>query len=155
MKRTRRRRDFEAEDLNVAPLMNLFVAIVPLLLFSAVFVSLASIDLSAPQRSPAGAAGDDFALVVRLTPSGWWVDARGAASVAVAKGDRDALQAELDRQHAAHPAHTEALVVCEDAVAYEEIVRVLDTAALAGFPDCSLLGAASSRALAAAAGARP
>lgn len=157
MKRAQRRRqrNFSAEDLNVAPLMNLFVAIVPLLLFSAVFVSLASIDLSAPQRSESSAAADDFALVVRLTSSSWWVDARGAASVAVPKGNREELLQVLDRIHAAHSDHTQVLVVCEDQVAYEEIVQVLDATALAGFPDGSLLGAATSRTLAAHQGAQP
>jgi len=123
----------------VAPLMNLFVAIVPLLLLSAVFVSLSSIDLSAPTRTEA-APQDDFVLAVRLTPQHWWVDARGESSVAVSRNDVAALHAVLDRHHQERPGHTSVLIACGPQVEYEEVIRVLDVATLAGFPDCALVG---------------
>lgn len=136
-----RERNTNAEELNVTPLMNLFVAIVPLLLLSAVFVSLASIDLSTPTRSQAPRSQGDFVLAVRVTARNWWVDARGEGSVRLEKGDSEGLLQVLAAQQAAHPTHTSLLLACEDSVEYEEVVNVLDVAALAGFPDCALVGA--------------
>jgi biopolymer transport protein ExbD len=120
--------------------MNLFVAIVPLLLLSAVFVSLSSIDLSAPTRSQQASQPDDFVLAVRITPQNWWVDARGEGSLAVESDDVEALHAILWKHHERRPGHTSVLVACDDEVEYDEVIRVLDVATLAGFPDCALVG---------------
>lgn len=142
MRRSTRRksRNTGAEDLNVAPLMNLFVAIVPMLLMSAVFVSLAGIELSLPQASAAPQQAADFMLALRITESGWQVDARGEASVRLEKGDGNGLLQALEALHAAHPEHSSVLVACTETVPYAEVVQVLDLAALAGFPDCALAG---------------
>lgn len=139
-RKKRRSRQVSAEELNVAPLMNLFVAIVPLLLLSAVFVSISSIDLSAPTRTEPVSPSDDFVLAVRVTPQNWWVDARGDASVAVDRNDTDTLWSVLDQHHQQRPGHTSVLVACAQQVEYEEVIRVLDVATLAGFPDCALVG---------------
>lgn len=139
-RRKRRPRQISAEELNVAPLMNLFVAIVPLLLLSAVFVSLSSIDLSAPTRTQTASQPDDFVLAVRITPTNWWVDARGEGSLALEPDDTEALYAVLEKHHQARPSHTSVLVACAETVAYDEVIRVLDVATLAGFPDCALVG---------------
>ena len=143
MRRSKRRRERAsgAEELQVAPIMNLFVAIVQLLLLSAVFVSVTSIELGAPVQSELPQRADDFALVLRITGRDWWVEARGTSPLQVAKGDADTLLRALDTLHAAHPQHTSVLVACEASVAYAEVVRVLDLAALAGFADCALVGA--------------
>ena len=139
-RKKRRSRQVSAEELNVAPLMNLFVAIVPLLLLSAVFVSVSSIDLSAPTRSESASQPDDFVLAVRITPENWWVDARGDGSVAVERHDTETLWSVLDQHHQERPEHTSVLVACAENVEYEEVIRVLDVATLAGFPDCALVG---------------
>jgi biopolymer transport protein ExbD len=139
-RKKRRSRQVSAEELNVAPLMNLFVAIVPLLLLSAVFVSISSIDLSAPTRSEPLEQVDDFVLAVRVTPQNWWVDARGESSVAVERNDTETLWRVLDQHHRQRPSHTSVLVACAERVEYDEVIRVLDVATLAGFPDCALVG---------------
>jgi biopolymer transport protein ExbD len=124
--------------------MNLFVAIVPLLLLSAVFVSVTSIDLGTAGRSDAPQEENDFQLILRVTPGAWWVDARGETSTRVDKGDSDGLLGVLDTLHAAHPEHTSVLVACANDVEYSEVVAVLDMAALAGFADCALVGLSAS-----------
>lgn len=143
-----RERSTGAEELNVTPLMNLFVAIVPLLLLSAVFVSVTSIDLSTPGRNaePVPQKKSDFVLAIRITSANWWVDARGESSSRVEKGDVETLLSVLDKMHEAHPEHTSVLMACEDGVHYEEVVMVLDAAAVAGFPDCALVGASTRQA---------
>ena len=141
-RKRRRQPVVSAEDLNVGPLMNLFVAIVPLLLLSAVFVNMSSIDLSAPTRSEAAQTQpNEFVLAIRVTPQHWWVDARGEGSVQVERNDTDTLWSVLDQHHQLRPEHTSVLIACAEQVEYEEVIRVLDVATLAGFPDCALVGA--------------
>ncbi|UCE02304.1 MAG: biopolymer transporter ExbD [Candidatus Latescibacterota bacterium] len=133
-----------ARELNVTPLMNLFVAIVPLLLLSAVFVSVTSIDLGSAGRGDTPQEESDFQLILRVTPSAWWVDARGETSTRIDTRDGDALLGILDTLRAAHPEHTSVLVACARDVEYSEVVAVLDLAALAGFADCALVGLSAS-----------
>jgi biopolymer transport protein ExbD len=139
-RKDKRARRTGAEELNVTPLMNLSVAIVPLLLLSAVFVSVASIDLATATRGEAPQMESSFTLALRVTPNAWYVDARGSASVRLDKGDRDGLLRALDSLRVEHPDHTSVLVICAADVEYSEVVQVLDVAALAGFADCALAG---------------
>ncbi len=136
----KRARNTGAEELNVTPLMNLFVAIVPLLLLSAVFVSVASIDLATATSGGVPQQASQFTLALRVTPSAWYVDARGSDTVQLEHGDTDGLLQTLDLVRAEHPDHTSILVICAKNTAYAEVVQVLDVAALAGFVDCALAG---------------
>ena len=138
--RRRRRRDAAVADLNVAPLMNLFVAIVPMLLLSAVFVSMAGIELSMPALSEVPQKPSDFVLALHLTPEAWRVEARGEDSLQLPHGDVAGLLRALEDLHAAHPEHTSVLVACSASVSYADVVQVLDVAAVAGFSDCALSG---------------
>lgn len=49
LKRTRRAESEEAQELNLAPIMNMVVILIPLLLLSAVFVSVSVINVSTPK----------------------------------------------------------------------------------------------------------
>ncbi len=138
--RRRRQRNTGAEDVDVGPLMNLFVAIVPMLLLSAVFVSISAIELSMPAAGSVPQKRDDFVLALRITPEDWWVEARGRGPERLARGDTAALLQRLEDLHAEHPEHTSVIVACAEAVEYDEVVQVLDVAALAGFVDCALAG---------------
>jgi len=134
-----------AEELNVAPLMNLFVAIVPLLLLSAVFVSVASIDLATATHDNMPQVESQFTLAVRVTQHAWYVDARGSDSVPLVRGDSENLLRVLDQVRTEHPDHSSVLVVCAEDIEYSEVVQVLDVAALAGFADCALAGLSSQK----------
>ena len=153
MPRTRRRKRREAEDLDVGPLMNLFVAIVPMLLLSAVFVTLTHIDLS--MGGAAATQPHPLTLSLRLTPQEWQVQVQGQTSARFEPGDVAALGRELEALHAAHPGQSSILVACAETVEYAEVVRVLDVAALAGFVDCALAGIVPEAGDAAAVGAAP
>lgn len=141
----RRRKDKRAcrtgaEELNVTSLMNLFVAIVPLLLLSAVFLSVASIDLATATRGDVPRTAGQFTLALRVTPNAWYVDARGSEGVRFDNDDGDGLLRALEQVRTEHPDHTSVLVICTEDIEYSEVVQVLDVAALAGFADCVLAG---------------
>src|SRR5258705_6399038 len=63
----------EPEELNLLPLMSLFVALVPALLYSAVFVPVSALGLDFPGTG--GAASESpLALAVRLSESAYAVE---------------------------------------------------------------------------------
>jgi hypothetical protein len=103
--------------------MNLFVAIVPMLLLSAVFVSISAIELSMPKAGSVPQQRDDFVLALRITSADWWVEARGQGPERLARGDTAALLQRLEALHAEHPEHTSVIVACAEAVEYDEVDR--------------------------------
>lgn len=68
LKRTRRAEHEEPQELNLAPIMNLVVILIPLLLLSAVFVSVSVINVSTPKLiSPAPVKAPEEEQTQRLT----------------------------------------------------------------------------------------
>lgn len=113
MRHTRARaQDPEApQELNLAPIMNMVVILIPLLLLSAVFVSVSVINVSTPQLSPPPPSTTQVtdlpqALSVAVGRHGFYISSPqgavtpqpecGGASVCLAEGDARALELELE-----------------------------------------------------------
>ncbi len=138
----------EGEELNLLPLMSLFVALVPTLLYSAVFVPVSALGIDFPGTG--GAASESpLALTVRLTETTVGLD--GVPGQAYAQRDRstdetnaaamDSLKIELDSLHGQYPEARGAILVVSPLVPYREVVRVMDQVREAGFGNSTLLGA--------------
>ncbi len=148
--RERRRsgRDVVAGDVDLLPLMNLFVALIPMLLVSAVFLNITVIDLRGPSDDAAQAraeqAGLDLALAVTISADRYVVEANGLETVVIARPGAGAA-AELSRVLAgiagAHPDNRDVMIVSQADTRYEDIVRVMDLSREAGLPGASLLAA--------------
>ncbi len=147
--RKRRNGHDEQEELNLLPLMSLFVALVPALLYSAVFVPVSALGLDFPGTG-GSATESPLALTVRLTET--TIGLEGVPERAYAVRDRasetesaaalDTLRMELDELHAAYPASRGAILVCSRDVCYRDIVQVMDVVRETGFGNSTLLGAA-------------
>ncbi|MGH7726119.1 MAG: ExbD/TolR family protein [Candidatus Eiseniibacteriota bacterium] len=141
----------EQEELNLLPLMSLFVALVPTLLYSAVFVPVSAIGLDFPGTG-GSASASPLALTVRLTET--TIGLEGVPERAYPVRDRsseetntaalDSLRVELDEVHGAYPTSRGAILVVSRNVSYRDIVRVMDQVREAGFGNSTLLGAASA-----------
>ena len=138
----------EGEELNLLPLMSLFVALVPALLYSAVFVPVSALGIDFPGTG--GAAGESpLALTVRLTEQTVGLD--GVPAQVYAQRDRttpeantaamDTLRLELDALHAAYPSTRGAILVVSPFVPYRDVVTVMDAVRESGFGNSTLLGA--------------
>src|SRR5689334_21155583 len=146
-KKKRSGRNLEPEELNLLPLMSLFVALVPALLYSAVFVPVSALGLDFPGTGGAATASP-LALAVRLTDDAYAVE--GVPDSAYAPigraGDpaaaRAALRAQLDGIHARFPTSGGAILVVSPQVPYRDVVQVMDEVREAGFGNSTLLGAA-------------
>ncbi len=144
--RKKKRGPAEPEELNLLPLMSLFVALVPALLYSAVFVPVSALGLDFPGTGGAASASP-LALAVRLADSTYAVE--GVPDSAYAPIDRMAagsdpiqqLRAQLDNVHARFPTSGGAILVVSPQVPYRDVVQVMDQVREAGFGNSTLLGA--------------
>ena len=136
----------EPEELNLLPLMSLFVALVPALLYSAVFVPVSALGLDFP--GPGGAASESpLALAIRVADSTFAIEGVPDSSYAPIPRSEDpaaarvALRAELDGIHARYPTSGGAILVVSRDIPYRDVVQVMDEVREAGFGNSTLLGA--------------
>jgi biopolymer transport protein ExbD len=149
MRRRRRRhgRSHAPTELELMPLLNVFIAIIPLLLLSAAFIQVSVIQATLPgDASAAAAPNEDTAidLAVFIRQDSYVVTGRGLDTQSVARDTEspDAVRTELTEMlraiAAAHPDTREVRIVSEPKTRYEEIIDVMDIARSAGLPETSL-----------------
>jgi biopolymer transport protein ExbD len=141
-------------DLELRPLMNVFIVLIPMLLMSAVFVEIRVIEMSLPQAAQAAEPASDqsFDPAVRILPDVYLVEVNGAAVQTVARPAADAdgtlpaheaavqLTQVLTSLAAAHPDHKEIRIVAQSGTHYQEIIGLMDIARAAGMPQAGLEG---------------
>jgi biopolymer transport protein ExbD len=132
-------------DLNLVPYIDLLTCMVSFLLITAVWSQLAR--LEAHQKGQ-GQAGEDtppekqFKLVVVVNDEGFNVVADQDQQPIPKKGteyDYEKLATELKKLKDAHPDKGDVQVASEDQIKFEVLVRTMDTALTARFPDISLI----------------
>jgi biopolymer transport protein ExbD len=146
-----------ASELNVMPLMNLFIVLIPLLLLSAVFIEVSVIEMNQsasdepfeePEEKP-------LALAIHISDVAYVVTGNGIPTRTVPRrsekagnpdGDRFArgrLTTALREVRAAHPDNQNVQIVAEETTRYEEIITVMDISRAAGLYQVGLIGATS------------
>ena len=132
-------------DLNLVPYIDLLTCMVAFLLITAVWSQLAR--LEAHQKGQ-GQAGEDtppekvFKLVVLVNDSGFNLVADQDQQPIPKKGDSydfEKLGDELKKIKDTHADKTDIQVASDDTIHFETLVRTMDTALTARFPDISLL----------------
>ena len=142
--KTSRFRTIVEGDLEILPLMNLFVVLIPMLLLSAVFLEVAVVRMDLPVDGASGGSADEMLdLSVRIEQGRYLIQGNALEETEVARtgeGDRDALTEALQRVATAHPANQSVRIVSRPATQYEEIIHVMDASRDAGMPIVSLQG---------------
>lgn len=139
-------RELIAEDLNTMPLMNLFVALIPMLLISAVFLNVTVIDMDGPPADASETAADErepLGLEVFITDAEFVVAGHGIESLVVARNLEDAdaqLTAGLSGIARRYPENQDVAIVSQPETRYDDIIAVMDIARDAGLPAVSLRG---------------
>ncbi len=141
----RRRKHFHEhveEDLEILPLMNLFVVLIPMLLISAVFIEMAVIRMDLPgEDAPPPKPRESLALSVSIRPEAWVVKGRRLPTSTVERGadDAEARLADLLAGIAAeHPDDHDVVIRSQPDTRYDDIVAVMDVSRDAGLPNVSL-----------------
>ena len=149
MRRRNRRgyRQVVEGDLEIMPLMNLFVALIPMLLISAVFVNVAVIDMKLPtDTSDAQAVSSTqkaLNLAVTIRDDHFVVEGRKLRKQVVAREAEDAdnqlgvILAGIKQQY---PDNEEIMIISQSRTLYEDIILVMDVSRESGMGSFSLLG---------------
>jgi biopolymer transport protein ExbD len=141
----RRRKHFHEhveEDLEILPLMNLFVVLIPMLLISAVFIEMAVIRMDLPgDHDPPAKPRESLALSVSIQPESWVVKGRRLEARTIDRDGEDAetrLAETLAAIAADHPDDHEVVIRSQPETHYDDIVAVMDVSRGAGLPNVSL-----------------
>jgi len=145
---TRRRyRDIIENDLEIMPLMNLFVALIPMLLISAVFLNVTVIDMKAPSEATEADGGDkkeNLALAVTIKDDYFVVEGRRISKRVISRAGEDAearLADALADVVARYPDNRDVMIISQPQTLYTDIISVMDVSRESGLPSVSLLGA--------------
>ena len=134
-------------DLNLVPYIDLLTCMVAFLLITAVWSQLAR--LEAHQKGQ-GQAGEEtppekiVKLVIVVNGEGFNLVADQDQQPIPKRGDQydfEKLSGELKKFKDAHPDKTDLQVASEDTIKFETLVKTMDTALTARFPDISLIDA--------------
>lgn len=134
-------------DLEIMPLMNLFVAMIPMLLISAVFLNVTVIDMKAPPEAADNAGGDkkeSLALAVTIKDNFFVIEGRKLTKKVIARVDDDAddqLASALVGIVNSHPGNRDVMIISQPQTKYSDIIAVMDISRESGLPSVSLLGA--------------
>jgi biopolymer transport protein ExbD len=134
-------------DLDMTPIMNLFVILVPSLVSIAVFVHIAIISVTLPPAAGAGTGGpkkSDLKLTVSVGESGFTVSLGDALldslPKAAGKFDLAALTNSLTRIRDRLADKDDLVVAVDDGIIFDEVVAAMDAGRQGGFSRVSLAG---------------
>lgn len=124
-----------SEDLNLTPIMNVFMIIIPFLLLTAVFAKTAIIDIYLPQEAGSSSATDTASepqvLTVSVTDSGFELGGVGNGMVIPKVSDRydfKQLSEELTKIKERYPEKEDIVLLIQQNLPYETVVKIMDTA---------------------------
>jgi len=143
-------------DLKLMPLMNIIIALIPMLLLSAVFIEIKVVETSLPRDAGGAVAAArtetplDLALHVRANL--YVIEGHGIAPVVIVRGTSASapdsatamqLVRVLESVVASHPGTRDVRIVAEARTRYQEVISLMDTARAAGLVNASLEGASA------------
>ncbi len=141
-------RELVENDLDIMPLMNLFVALIPMLLISAVFLNVTVIEMDAPPEGVDAASEQKLVeplhLAVTIREDYFVIEGNKLKQEVIDRGGdnpEDALSAALTAVVAAYPDNRDVMIISEAQTRYNDIISVMDITRAAGLPSASLLGA--------------
>lgn len=136
-----REQDPEEVELNLIPIMNLFTALIPFLLMSAVFYEISIIQITVPTVSQSGDLDapkemDKVTLNIELLADRFNLSASSDVQIPTYKktigrtaefaDDLGKLTLEADTLKSKYPKSTTAIIVPGDDIPYQEIIMTMD-----------------------------
>ena len=142
-------------ELKLMPLMNIIIALIPMLLLSAVFLEVKIIETTLPRDAEAAEAQAKLPaeppldLAVHVRPNAYVIEGHGidpqvlprsAATAAPDSLTSLRLTAVLRGIVAQHPGTTDVRIVAEARTRYQEVIGLMDVARAAGLVNAALEG---------------
>ena len=142
-------------DLKLMPLMNIIIALIPMLLLSAVFIEVKVIETSLPRDAPAATTDAKLPdtppldLAIHVRADAYLVEGHGIEPELVSRRPGTAapdsvtalqLTRVLQAIVASHPGTTGVRIVAEAHTRYQEVINLMDAARAAGLVSPALEG---------------
>ena len=137
-------------DVNIIPVMNIFLLLIPFLLLTAAFVQLAVVELALPsinkgRGSQQQQRSQNLVLVIlAVRENGFQLKAQGFKFDPLAKHnnkyDYPKLLEQLKQVKQKHPYAEDIFIAPESRVKYDTIIKVMDRCRETGFSNVSLSG---------------
>ncbi|MCI0697578.1 biopolymer transporter ExbD [candidate division KSB1 bacterium] len=140
------------DDLQMTPIMNVFLILVPFLLLTASFVKIAILEMSLPslsqQAAPQSVTQEQQKQLVlnmlAIRQSGFELKSPTFNFPFIAKKgeqyDFEQLQANLRQIKGKFPDAEDVVIQPEDAIKYDIMIKVMDHCRESGFPNISISG---------------
>lgn len=146
----KRSREIKENDVNIIPVMNIFLLLIPFLLLTAVFVHIAVIDLSLPSlnKGEGGQIQEQpknlILVILAIKETGFQLKSLGFTfdPLEQANGQYNyrQLAEQLKQIKNQHPYAEDIIISPEAKVKYDVIIKVMDQCRETGFPNVSLSG---------------
>ncbi|MFP4415827.1 MAG: ExbD/TolR family protein [Chitinispirillaceae bacterium] len=140
-------KEIEAFDLDVTPVMNLFMVLIPFLVSMAVFTHLAVIDFSLPPsqtESDVNRESKELDISIVVTSSGFRIVGTGKKLDLVprikGKYQFEQLRILLKAVKFEYPSQKSVVLVLDANVLYDDIIKFMDVCRESQFPDIGLSG---------------
>lgn len=141
-----RERSKEPDDLNITPIMNIFLILVPFLLLTAVFVQISIHEFSLPtgetSEQQAEPEKKPVVTLLTITESGFQLKTQGKNFPDIPKDSNDydyaSLVAALDEVRSMHTGAEDIILAPASSIKYEIIIRVMDRCRENGFLNISI-----------------
>lgn len=158
IRRSRARKSLTVNtDLKLMPLMNIIIALIPMLLLTAVFLEVKVIETGLPRDAGAEAAAatpdrPPLDLAIHVRRAAYIIEGHGleprvlprpAGGPAPDSTTMDQITAILRASASTRPGTSEVRIVAEARTHYQEIVSLMDAARAAGLPNAALEGSPS------------
>jgi biopolymer transport protein ExbD len=140
-------RSIEPFDLDITPMMNIFMILIPFLVSMAVFTQIAVVEFSLPPAQVPGEGDEqnkelDISIVV--TPNGFQIVGTGRKLDMVPKTQGDyqfsQLRGLLKAIKFQYPSQKSVVIVFDGEVLYDDIIKFMDICRESQFPDIGLSG---------------
>lgn len=138
----------EMIELDVTPVMNLFMVLIPFLVSMAVFTQIAIIDFSLPPAAQDGAAEEietkELDISIVITPQGFQIIGTGKKLDLVpcvyGKYQFNQLRILLKAIKFQYPSQKSVILVLDSNIIYDDIIKFMDVCRESQFPDIGLSG---------------
>jgi len=141
-------KEVESFDLDITPMMNIFMILIPFLVSMAVFTQIAVVEFSLPPSQTPGEGGEESSkeldISIVVTSNGFQIVGTGRKLDMIPKLQGDFQYSQLRTLLKAikfqYPSQKSVVLVFEGDILYDDIIKFMDICRESQFPDIGLSG---------------
>jgi biopolymer transport protein ExbD len=141
-------KEVESFDLDITPMMNIFMILIPFLVSMAVFTQIAVVEFSLPPAQVSGEGGEESSkeldISIVVTGNGFQIVGTGRKLDMIPKLQGDfqypQLRTLLKAIKFQYPSQKSVVLVFEGDILYDDIIKFMDICRESQFPDIGLSG---------------